>query len=135
MRKLEDRGLIAATRNIRNQKVLIYQGKNDEVVRASMAKKLKEFYVRMGVPEGSIQTVYSDGNHNFPTDKSEGIGCDEAKVPYVAKCNLDLAGKILTQTLRRPLQKSAMNEQNLFKVTQDSAPVSIAAYGYLYANK
>ncbi|HEX7673711.1 MAG TPA: alpha/beta fold hydrolase [Bdellovibrio sp.] len=134
LKDFENHGAIAPLANIANQRVLIYHGSNDEVVQASMAEKLNQFYSRLGVPSNSIKMVYSSGNHNFPTTRTDGIDCAEAKTPYIANCNLDIAGQILNHLLDRNLIRGEFKEENLYKVTQVNAPRSVASYGYLYAN-
>ncbi len=127
-------GLIANTSNISNQRVLIYQGSNDETVRAGMADKLQEFYTRLGVSNANLKMVLSQGNHNFPTERENGIPCDEAKPPYIANCKIDLAGQILAHLLNRNLIQAKFNSRNLHVVAQKDGPSSVATYGYLYAN-
>ncbi|MEN0058897.1 MAG: hypothetical protein AAGB31_08685 [Bdellovibrio sp.] len=133
--KLEDAQLIAPLTNISKQRVLIYQGENDVVVKKTAAFKLQEFYARMGVPDSQVKVIFKPGNHNFPSDGDYGISCADAKVPYVARCNFDLAGDILQHTLGRTLERSSFQTKNLYRVQQKEAPVSIAPSGYLYANE
>ncbi|MBC7464766.1 MAG: hypothetical protein H7256_02140 [Bdellovibrio sp.] len=133
MTEFESKGLIAPIVNISKQRVLVYQGEDDQVVHLPMADKLKEFYTRMGVLPEALKVVTKPGNHNFPTDKEDGIDCGKTGVPYIASCKLDLAGEILTQVLNRPLKRGTMKAENLHQVEQKSAPPSIASYGYLYA--
>ncbi|MDG0817131.1 alpha/beta hydrolase family protein [Bdellovibrio svalbardensis] len=126
--------LIADTSNISEQRVLIYQGTNDETVRAGMADRLQEFYTRLGATGNQLKMVFSEGNHNFPTLREDGIPCAEAKPPYIANCKIDLAGQILTHLLNRNLVRSKFNEHNFHVVSQTKGPDSVASYGYLYAN-
>lgn len=135
MKAFESKNLIAPTSNIANQRVLIYQGQDDEVVRVGMAEKIKEFYTRYGVSENSLKVIIQSGNHNFPTDRTDGIDCQKAKVPYIGNCKLDLAGEILQHMLARPLVRGVMKPENLYRIVQKKAPPSIASYGYLYANE
>lgn len=127
-------GLIAATKNIAKQKVFIYQGENDDVLRAPMAKKLEEFYQRMGTPSAFMKTELRPGSHNFPTDREDGIACSEEKVPYIANCKYDLAGDILIHLTGRQLERTKFVDENLHLVAQKETPSSIHSYGYLYAN-
>lgn len=134
LQDFETRSSIAPVRNIARQKVFIYQGQEDDVVKAAMVGKLEEFYARMGVDRRNLVFSLRSGGHNFPTDRKDGIACNEEKVPYVASCDYDLAGDILKHTLGRKLQRTAANLQNLRVVEQRNAPGSVHTYGYLYAN-
>lgn len=126
---------IAPVQNIGKQRVFIYQGSDDDVVRPPMAEKLREFYTKFAVPATALKVVEKPGAHNFPTDRREGIPCNEEKVPYIANCDYDLAGDLLQHVLGRKLEKSKINSKNLLLVTQTSAPGSMHRYGYLYANE
>lgn len=134
MADFERRHLIAPVGNIGKQRVFIYQGSRDDVVRPPMAEKLREFYANFKVPSQAIKVVEKSGAHNFPTDREDGVLCGEEKVPYIASCGYDLAGDILRHLLGRKLEKSKINFKNLWVVTQANAPGSIHRYGYLYAN-
>lgn len=134
MNEFESQGLIAPARHIAHQRVLIYQGKDDNVLRPPMALKLEEYYRRMGVPNSFLKSVLRPGGHNFPTDREDGIGCYGEGVPYVANCKYDLAGDVLQHTLGRKLVRGVMNPDHLHIVEQMNAPTSIQSYGYLYAN-
>lgn len=133
MSDFEAKSLIAPVINISKQRVLIYQGEDDQVVHLPMADKLKEFYTRMGVSEESLKVITKPGNHNFPTDKQSAMDCSKTGVPYIASCQLDLAGEILKQTLNRPLERGTMKPENLHRIEQKNSPPSLASYGYLYA--
>lgn len=135
MKEFESQGLIAPIKNISRQKVFIYQGKDDDVLRPGMAAKLKEFYERMGVAPLSLKVILRQGGHNFPTDREDGIRCDEEKVPYIANCKWDLAKEILQHTLGRKLERAKFNADHLHIVSQSEAPVSLHTYGYFYASE
>lgn len=133
--EFEKARLISPKKNIAKQKVFIYHGTKDDVIKSSMSEMLHQFYSSMGVPEKSITTVHKDGGHNFPTDRNDGISCDEEKVPYIANCNYDLAKNILENLLGRKLDRAPIRTENLYAVTQKNNPDSIQTYGYLYANQ
>lgn len=134
LKTMQAGGKIDSLKNIKNQKVLIYQGTEDSVVLKEMATKLAEFYKRMDVAPNNLKTVMKSGDHNFPTDKTNGINCDETKVPYIANCNYDLAGDILQHLTARKLTRANFEEKHLYRVAQKNNPFSIASYGYFYAN-
>lgn len=135
LKPLQEQKLIAPLLNIAQQRVLIYQGEEDNVVRPAMADKLQEFYGRLGVDRKAIKVLKAKGAaHNFPTDRTDGIDCNTEKVPYLANCQRDLAGEILNHVVRRPLNRVQADPAHLYQVRQPAAPSSVASYGYLYAN-
>jgi hypothetical protein len=134
LKVFEGQNLIQPTSNIAKQRVFIYQGKADTVVHPGMANKLIEFYMRLGVPRQAMKIVAGEGEHNFPTVRSDGIDCKDTRFPYIASCSYDLAGDILQHTLGRPLRRGKFNIQNLRHILQLKAPPSLAKYGYIYAS-
>ncbi len=146
MKVNEENKLIAPTQNIAKQKVLIYQGSADTIVRPAMQAKLNEFYTGLQVPELNIKLVTSKGVHNFPTDHDGENNCFVQSVPFVSSCSYNAAGDILTHLLDKPaLQRvtdKAVNKKNLYMVSQKltgvehpMAPQSMASYGYLAASQ
>jgi hypothetical protein len=134
LKTLESQHLIDPVQNIARQRIFIYQGKYDSAERPEMANKLIEFYFRLGVPRSALKAIAGEGNHNFPTIRSDGIDCKAARFPYIANCAYDLAGDLLSHTLGRPLKRGKFNVRNLRRIQQDGAPKSLAPYGYFYAN-
>lgn len=132
---MQSNNQIAPLANISQQRVLIYQGTADHTVNPAMAYKLQEFYTRLGVNDNALKMVSGDGGaHNFPTDRSDGTACNSEEIPFMANCNRDLAGDVLQHLLNRTMTKTTANMAHLYTVQQVSPPVSVAAYGYLYAN-
>ncbi|MEZ0393269.1 MAG: hypothetical protein ACAH59_13700 [Pseudobdellovibrionaceae bacterium] len=142
MKKNQDERRIADLSNLRNQKVFIYQGKSDSVVRPAMLAKMKEFYQALQIPDSQVKIVEGRGGHNFPTDQEGLDSCFSQSVPYVASCKNNLAGDLLSHLLNDSnlLRSQNQNEnlKNLHLVTQtmggSQKPKSLASYGYLAAS-
>jgi hypothetical protein len=132
-----DQKLIADTKNIKNQKVYIYQGQGDKVVSPKMQKQLKDFYLKMSVPEKNIQLSTSKGGHNFPTDQKNLNACSEQGVPYISSCNKNVAGEILNFLVSPKLVRTKADIRNMHVISQkqDSRPDSISEYGYLVSSQ
>jgi hypothetical protein len=130
------------------QKAFIYQGKIDSVINFDMQAKLKEYYLSVGLKEQNIVTMEANGNHNFPTDRTDELSCMKTGVPYVASCELNLAEKFLKFLFEENIVSSVINKNHIHIVDQTlnlanlnkneskwSKPVpSVAPYGYLYAS-
>lgn len=140
--------LIDPLSNLADQKVFIYHGKADSVLKVKMQEKLKSYYLSVGVKESNIATLTGEGSHNFPTDRTDGIACEKEEVPYVSSCNLNVAGKILDHLIDENLTRADFNKDHIYIVDQTTnllntskeekdwvTPVtSIAPYAYLYAS-
>ncbi len=142
MRALEKENLISPLTNIQHQKILVYQGQNDSVVKPAMANKLTEFYLQNGVSAQNLIQITLAGGHNFPTDKLGFNSCATEKTPYVSSCKFNLAEQILTHltrinNLRRTEVKASAELLNV--VSQDREglirPRSLAPYGYLASSE
>jgi len=137
--------------NFKKLQVYIYNGQSDTIVRNTMVQKLQEFYLKNGVKKKQIKITQTKGGHNFPTKKNGLNSCDSQNVPYVASCNYDAAGDILSHLLKKPLQPMAPEMRNLFIVDQTldhqnininhlstkdlkQPTKSVSSYGYLYAS-
>lgn len=130
------------------QKVFVYQGQNDGVLRPGMAHQLLKYYKSVGVPETSIAFETSQGGHNFPTDLEGQNECQAEAVPYVSSCQNDLAGKMLKHLLGRDLLRAQAVPEHIYVVDQNLNQVnqgktrsewtqptkSVAPYAYLYAS-
>lgn len=140
--------LVDPLSNVSDQKVFIYQGESDSTVKVQMQERLKSYYLSVGVKESNIAMLTGKGNHNFPTDRKDGINCNQSKTPYVASCDLNLASILLAHLFDDKMIRTEINKNHIYVVDQTTellnlsktetdwmmpAP-SIAPYGYLYAN-
>lgn len=129
--------LVDPLSNLSDQKVFIYQGESDSTVKVQMQERLKSYYLSVGVKESNIATLTGKGSHNFPTDRNDGIDCNQSTVPYVASCDLNLASIILGHLFDDKMIRTEINKSHIYVVDQTTnltRPPSIAPYGYLYAN-
>lgn len=147
-----EKNLVDPLINLSEQKVFIYHGSADSVIRAKSQERLKEYYLSVGVLDLNIETITGTGNHNFPTDRTDAMPCKRAGVPYLGACDLDLAGLFLgsfyTDEKKGKLIRSEVNRDHLYIVDQTTqienvnkseenwtmAAPSIAPYGYMYAS-
>lgn len=150
--KLEDfekESLIDKIENIKNQKIYIYQGDNDQVVQPRMAQKLVDFYLEHQVPQNQIRVKTLAGGHNFPTAKKGLNECKNQAFPYISSCNFNLAEDMLQHILDQKLLSKKAQLKNLHRVDQNLIPIneglqpaewkapatSLGSYGYLYASR
>ncbi len=99
VRKLAEEGEIDALDYLKDDRVYLYSGRNDGVVRTEIVKAAASLLEKLGVPAGNI-ALWTDrpGGHAFLTE-AEGASCETTAAPYIIDCDYDQAGSILTQLL------------------------------------
>ncbi len=131
-----------------NQRAYIYQGTADAVVNIDMLAQLEKYYVDiLKFDVSHVKKVTGTGNHNFPTNNDHLMSCDQLKNPYIADCDFDLAGDMLSFLIGHQLSIAPPKDENLFIVDQNldrknivnetlvyTPASSLAGYGYLYAS-
>jgi poly(3-hydroxybutyrate) depolymerase len=116
-------------------KIYLFSGNTDDVVRREVVETAKRFYEAAGVPAGQIAFVESPGGHAFLTE-AEGSACGVSKEPYISDCDYDQAKAIL-EWVYGPLAPPADSPGGQFVVFDQSAfeeglPNGLAAEGVLY---
>lgn len=137
-RRFADSGDIADLKNLADDKVFLMIGDKDAVVLPQSMKAVQEFYTALGLKPEQIAFPPLPGNHTFPT-LTEGKPCGKLESPYIGKCDLDGAGKMLTHLLG-PLNPKADQvsgtltafDQNEFAPAKDARAISLGATGYVF---
>lgn len=81
--------------HVKTDRVYVFGGRNDTVVRPAIVKAAVAFYRALGVPENNIVYVAdSEAGHAFVTE-TEGGSCALSQAPYVVDCDYDQAGALL----------------------------------------
>lgn len=110
---------IAPLENLRRQKIYIYASPKDKVIDPLNSEKLKEFYNAF-VPSSQIGFEQGiESAHGFPTLGS-GIPCGFAYLPWILKCNFDLAGAILSSAYGTLQPRGVAQTMNLIKFSQSA---------------
>ena len=94
----EQQGKVAATSNLRNARVYIFQSKADAVVKPASSQKLQGFLTRYISPSNLKTEWMEKAAHAFPTFNF-GKSCDTTGIPYVVNCKKDIAGEMLQHLL------------------------------------
>ncbi|MFN9066880.1 MAG: prolyl oligopeptidase family serine peptidase, partial [Bdellovibrionales bacterium] len=90
----EKEGLVDPTRNLQNDRVLIFSSHKDSIVNLKNSARLENFY-RSLIPHQQITHLVSqEAGHGFLTDNF-GRKCGEEGSPWFQNCSFDLAGQIL----------------------------------------
>jgi poly(3-hydroxybutyrate) depolymerase len=88
-------GLIDSPSNITHQRVATFAGGQDPIVPPPVVKQLGEYLKAMGLPPENLSAnVTSGAGHTMPTI-AFGNACSLTQEPYIGRCGVDAAGKIL----------------------------------------
>jgi len=138
LRALENQQLIDPTKNLGSQKVLIYHGRQDQVVNPLMARHWLQWRKRAGSQEA--QLILAEGAHTFPSNNPQAASCLTEAPPYVGYCQYDMSMRLLEFIGAPPLPHHVLapyREIQLKKVSQniDEKPLNISDYGYALGPK
>lgn len=116
-RKLSTAGDIDPVGELRRQKIYIFASPKDKVIMPLNSEKLSEFY-RAFVPASQINVQMSfEAAHGFPT-LNAGNPCQFAFLPWLLKCQFDLAGEILQSAYGALTSRGPANPQHLIRFSQ-----------------
>ncbi|MCP5365494.1 MAG: hypothetical protein H6905_09760 [Hyphomicrobiales bacterium] len=133
-----DAGRIDHVRNLRDDKVFLFSGTEDDWVPRSVVDAAANVYRALG-PQDRIKFVTTiDAPHGMITDDS-GNACDQFTEPYVNDCDYDLAGAMLSH-FYGPLAPPAENVGEMTAFDQreffdTDVLTGLADEGYIYVPK
>ncbi|MEK2645952.1 extracellular catalytic domain type 2 short-chain-length polyhydroxyalkanoate depolymerase [Bdellovibrio sp. BCCA] len=116
-RKLADEGQIDPLTNITRQKIYVYASPKDSVIHPLNSEKLEEFYKAFANPTQITTEKSIASAHGFPT-LSSGNPCQMGFLPWLLKCNFDLAGEILKSAYGALNERGNFDPKNLLKFSQ-----------------
>jgi poly(3-hydroxybutyrate) depolymerase len=131
---------IDAVSNISRQKIYLFSGTNDPVVKQSVMDAVRDFYRAAQVPAANIQYVNGvAAGHAFISDDF-GNGCDATQAPFVNECIdggalYDQPGAVLAQIYGPLKPKAATLSAKPVAFNQKSfasALSGMAPSGYVY---
>jgi poly(3-hydroxybutyrate) depolymerase len=129
-------GLVDSPETLSRQRVWLFSGTHDSVVKPSVVHALEAYYAAL-VPKADIRTVFDiPAAHGFVTD-SYGSACDRSGKDYVVNCGYDAAGEILKQSYgvlkpraTQPTGKVVEFDQGEFAPADRAG--GLAEHGYVY---
>ncbi len=119
-RRFARRQVIDDLDHLRHDKVYIFSGAEDRLVRPSVVLRTKSFYELAGVPKENIQ--YVDGvraGHAIIT-ADYGGACAETTSPFINDCDYDQAGAILRHIYGElnPRRQSPIDTADIIEFSQ-----------------
>lgn len=110
-------GLIDPVRNLHDDRVYLFSGKDDSVVETPVVDALKTYYSAF-IPAENIHAEFAiESEHLFPT-LDFGQGCTTLSSPYIGKCGFDGAGAAFQHLFGRLNPRVPMKTSNLFRFSQ-----------------
>lgn len=107
---MAEEGLIGPLSDVLTDRIYLFSGSEDDVVRPEIVRAAVEFYEKLGVPAGQVlfnQDVAA--GHGFVTE-TKGGECAKSASPFIIDCDYDQAGRLLGQIvggLNPPSSKAA----------------------------
>jgi poly(3-hydroxybutyrate) depolymerase len=141
-RALASAGRIDPLAGLARQRVYIFSGGKDNVVKPRMAVLAAELYLRLGVPRAQIKTAHLDGaGHGFVTVREPAQACGLSKPPYIVGCgNYDQAWHLLSHIyelagprVERPTGDLILFDQQPF--TRDLPTATMSDNGMVFIPK
>ncbi len=94
--EFQKNGWIDNLKNLRDDKIYIYSGFNDEIVRTKVVDQTKFFYDLVGVPPENIRySKWVASGHALITDNPGDVPCPESRPPFINDCDFFQAYDIL----------------------------------------
>jgi hypothetical protein len=135
-KEYENTHLVDNTRNLFDDRVYLFSGKDDSVVSQTVVQSLETYY-KSYIPSSNIVRDYNfNAEHCFPT-LNYGEQCTTLSSPYIGKCNFDGAKAALSTLYGNSLKaKTTMINANLMRFNQipywPDSYTSLAENGYIY---
>jgi hypothetical protein len=134
-KELAGAGKIDPLDGLADDKVYLFSGNEDQIIRRDVVEAAKRFYQAAGVPDPSVTLVEGEGGHAFLTE-TEGTACGLSEVPYVSACGYDQARAIL-EWIYGPLAPPSPSPSGQFIIFEQSKfdqspPDGLAQEGVVY---
>lgn len=126
--------------NLKSSRVFIYASKRDSIVAPGNSDKLYEFYSKLTPTKNIKYKSDIPSGHGWITNRF-GNSCSSQSSPWMANCNYDLAGDILTHLygpLKAPIAPTAEIKKQIFAYDQNEFQAggsSLSPSGYVYVPK
>ena len=92
--ELATQRLIDPVENLKRQRIWIFSGALDTVVRPPAGEATEVFFKELGTPANVKRVKKPNAEHTMPT-ANFGNGCSVKSDPYISNCNEDAAGQLL----------------------------------------
>ncbi len=116
--ELASQGKIDPLANLTSKKIYIFASPKDSVVNPVSSDKLNDFFKTFLSTKNIKRVQKPESAHGFLT-VDQGGPCNLAIMPYILKCNFDMAGDILRSLYGALNPKGTANPSHLHILVQD----------------
>lgn len=139
-KNFDKKGWIDSLENLKNDKVYIFSGTNDKVVKQKVVDQTAAFYKLAGVPESYIKFVTNvPAGHAFITNNPKDNQCSVNEAPYINNCSIYQANDILSHIYGKlnPPAKKLSSKLIQFDQTEfaNTKQASMNDFGFIYVPK
>lgn len=109
-------GKIDPVSNLAKQRVYIFSGSSDAVVKRMVVDQVQEYYLLAGVPKQNILYVKNNAGHSIVTDREGDVECAETSPPFINNCGFIQSHELLKHIygpLNPPVPKGQTSGQLL----------------------
>ena len=99
-------GKIDSVDNLAKQRVYIFSGSSDAVVKRIVVDQVEAYYQLAGVPKQNIRYFKNNAGHSIVTDQEGDVPCAETRGPYINNCGFIQSHELLSH-IYGPLNKPA----------------------------
>ena len=121
--------------NLEKARIFVFSGAKDAVVKPAAVAPTSDFFRALGVPDANLKVVTDVPAGHAMVTMDQGGACDVGKPPFIADCDYDLAGEMLSHlyggTLAKP-QGPARGTVVAFDQAEFGKGASLADTGYAY---
>lgn len=127
--------------NLAKQRVWLYSGTSDTVVKQGVMVKLQSFYEKY-MPSAAVVTKFDIPSEHSWVTQDYGNSCGTLGSPYINSCSYDASSAMMATVLGRSLSAPVTaNQKAFYSVSQDSytpggvsaASISLGPTAYVYA--
>jgi len=130
-------GAIDPIGGLADDRVWIFHGATDPVVRAPVVDALEAYYRALARPEHVARIEHPAAGHTFPSSAAAASPCAASEPPFVGNCGLDGARALLEHSYGPLADGSAARPDGLVEFDQRpysaaSGSAALADHGWLY---
>ena len=96
-KKFAKENKIADVKNLKDDKVYIFSGSNDDTVKTIVVDEVEDFYRAAGVPPENIKYSKSVNAGHAIIVEDSGIKCSDTDPPFINDCDFTQSDRILEQ--------------------------------------
>jgi poly(3-hydroxybutyrate) depolymerase len=128
-RELSNEGRIGAIADIVTDRVYVFSGTRDQVVRPRIVGTAVEFYKRLGIPEAQIEAVMNMPAGHAMITLDHGAACDATTAPFIVDCDYDQVGAIFSHLYVPVVEPSGPAAGRFLEFDQQEFTTDLANHG------